>query len=171
MQVQVLPSPLGADGEDHRDVASAAPAQHLNVNTGVQGGNFVHCNMQETTFNIYNIKKIKAKVLGCVVIFVVLAIGGIIMTVFSCKGVAPEVLWSFVTQTQFTLQCDVMSITVICLSVTGQVENCNQVGNHIMDITVTLHLTFWILKILIKLEITVMDISSCNIYHIPSFFF
>ena len=44
--------PLDPEEEDESDGASAAPAQNLNVNKGVQGGNFVDCDMTNTTFNI-----------------------------------------------------------------------------------------------------------------------
>ena len=36
--------------------------------------------------------------------------------IFSCERAALEVLWSLGTQTEFTMQCNVMSITVICVS-------------------------------------------------------
>ena len=45
-------SPLDPDSEDESDEDSAAPAQHLNMNRGVQGGSFVNCDLQNTTFNI-----------------------------------------------------------------------------------------------------------------------
>ena len=46
--------PLDPDAEDQSDEDSASHAQYLNVNRGNQGGNFVNCDLQNTTFNIQN---------------------------------------------------------------------------------------------------------------------
>ena len=46
--------PLDPEAEDQSGDATAASARHLNVNRGVQGGSFVNCDLENTTFNIQN---------------------------------------------------------------------------------------------------------------------
>ena len=70
--------PLDPDAEDQSDEDSASHAQYLNVNRGNQGGNFVNCDLQNTTFNIQNTDIKPSKCCVGIGTFLLLAVVGII---------------------------------------------------------------------------------------------